>query len=119
MMNIAVFPRLIAFLMAVIGTILITRSPSRPDDTSTIKREKRLLVIYLSLLAYALLLPYLGFIIGSIIWVAFMVRYIGERRRWVIGLTAVGSTAIAYLLFYTLLRVRLPFGVATYLFRLL
>jgi hypothetical protein len=110
MVNIAFFPRFLAVALFILGIPLIIKKSSEADEDVFITKEVRLISIYLSFIVYTLLLNILGFLIDTFFWVVCMTWIVGERKGWVIFLTAFLGTGIAYYLFWTVLGVPLPEG---------
>lgn len=75
-----------------------------------VKFQKLILVI-LMLIAYALLLKPLGFIIDSFFLILFLIRYMGSQT-WIRSILWAGlSSILSYLLFETWLQAQLPRGI--------
>jgi putative tricarboxylic transport membrane protein len=70
----------------------------------------KLIASILMLIAYALLLGRLGFIIDSFFLILFLTRYMGSQTWKRSILCAVMSSILAYLLFETWLKAQLPKG---------
>ena len=106
------FPRLLALLLALLSVVLIVRAAwdrSSPTPLHPV-RTGRLFAVFALTIAWALLLPRLGFLIitplllGSVIWI------LGHRRwRTLIGVS-LGMTLILYAVFVRALHVLLPMG---------
>lgn len=108
------FPRALAVLLAIASAALIARTflpraraaaPGEEGDAPL-----RLLWTLLLSAAYLLLLPRIGFVLLTPVFLGAFAVMLGYRRwRAVVG-TALGTTIVLYVLFATLLRVRLPRG---------
>jgi len=60
---------------------------------------------------YALILEWLGFVISTVLFLAFLLQSI-EAKRWVVVvLVSVGSSLLTYALFELWLHARLPKGI--------
>ncbi|MBW1696812.1 MAG: tripartite tricarboxylate transporter TctB family protein [Deltaproteobacteria bacterium] len=110
MVNIAFFPRFLAALLFILSIPLVVKKPDQEDERISIAKEAKLISIYLSFIGYTLLLNTLGFLIDTLIWVGYMTWLVGERKGWVIFITAFLGTGVAYFLFWTILGVPLPEG---------
>lgn len=64
-------------------------------------------VFFLSL-GYAFALPYLHFVIATILYLAVFLYLTGERRMWMLGLLSFGTVAAIYIIFQKGLGVLLP-----------
>jgi putative tricarboxylic transport membrane protein len=71
---------------------------------------KNALIILISLLAYALLLVPLGFVITTTIFIAFLLRAIVPQRWSVVIACSILTAAISYLIFEVWLKAQLPKG---------
>jgi hypothetical protein len=111
----AFFPRALAVLLAVAGAALILRTfrgrraageaPGEVGDAPW-----RLAWTLLLCVVYLLGLPHVGFLLLTPVFLGLFTWMLGYRRwRPLVG-TAVGTTVVLYVLFATLLRVRLPRG---------
>ncbi len=71
---------------------------------------KNALIILISLLAYALLLVPLGFVITTTLFIAFLLRAIVPQRWPVVIACSILTAAISYLIFEIWLKAQLPKG---------
>lgn len=71
---------------------------------------KRAMPMLGGLMAYALLLDFLGFSLATFLLVFLLVRAIESRPWWVAGLVGIGIVSFMYTLFLLWLRVQLPTG---------
>ncbi len=110
MVDIAFFPRFLSVVLFILGSLLLLIRPAGVGKRASITKGKKLISIYISFLGYTFLLDWLGFLIDTFLWVAFMSWLVGERRGWVIFLTAFLGTAAGYYLFSVVLGVPLPEG---------
>ena len=69
---------------------------------------KNVLVVVLMGIAYYVLISLIHFIPATIIFLAAMICFLGERRWWLIAIIAVAMPFILYALFQLALGVRLP-----------
>ncbi len=77
-------------------------------DTGSKRNLVGVLVLIGASLAYYFLLPILHFIPATIIFLAALFLYLGERKWWKIALLSVIAAVAIYLLFGVALNVRLP-----------
>lgn len=68
----------------------------------------KVLVVVLMGIAYAVLISLIHFIPASVIFLAALIRYLGERRWWMIAMIAIVMPLVLYALFGLGLSVRLP-----------
>ena len=107
------FPTLIAIILMILSLFLIIPSRKKQDEGTRrpARSFSRMLVVFLALLAYFLLLEYLGFVIVSFLFMAFLFFWVG-RQRWYVALSSAGiCTVLAYILFEVLLKSSFPRGV--------
>ena len=69
---------------------------------------KSVAVVMLLCVAYAALLPRLGFILASMLFLAAFIWFLGERRIWLVAAISVVMPLLLYVIFGVLLSVRLP-----------
>lgn len=69
--------------------------------------DKVLFTIFISIVYY-IAMDLIGFIISTILFLVILFIYLGEKRKWLIALIAVSTTAIIYFMFGVLLHVMLP-----------
>jgi hypothetical protein len=69
-----------------------------------------LLVVLAATVAYVALLNVTGMVIGTALYLAVLVRYLGKHRWWVTAAIALGAAAFNWLVFVHWLRVPMPEG---------
>lgn len=112
----AAYPLLIGGLMAALAAILLiqsVRAPASPPPDSG--RHTRPLVFGLALTAYVLTFEWLGFVVSTVIFLAFSYRWLGERHLLKGMLVAVLITVALWLVFVRALDVTLPSGIIGWL----
>jgi putative tricarboxylic transport membrane protein len=110
MVDIAFFPRFLAVVLFILGLLLLLKRPAIVEEGASITKGKKLIAMYLSFIFYTLALDKLGFLVDTFLWVFFMSWLVGERKVWIILLTAFLATAIGYYLFSVILGVPLSEG---------
>jgi hypothetical protein len=110
MVNIALFPRFLAVPLFVLGLLLLFKRQTTEDEKTSITKEKKLVALYIGLVLYTYLLDKLGFLADTFLWVAYVGLLVGERKWWVILLTALLGPALGYYVFQVQLGVPLPEG---------
>ena len=71
----------------------------------------RVIWVLLALFLYPILLPITGYLITTFVLIAFLL-YIGERSKlWIDVASALAITLVSYVIFCTLLDVKLPRGI--------
>lgn len=115
------FPMIIGGLLVVGGAMLAfraavvksgaTKAIAWPDRSGW----KLLFMAMAGLAVYVALAQTLGFIISSLIYVPWFIRYFGRYRHWVAWSCAAGIAAFIYLVFIRLLQLTLPIGPVSFL----
>ena len=111
----SLFPVIVTLVIALLGLVLIVQYFR---EESEMKEEKKAsgnplnmrnmwFVFFLSL-GYAFALPYLHFVIATVIYLAVFLYLTGERRIWMLGVLSFGTVAAVYLVFQKGLGVLLP-----------
>jgi putative tricarboxylic transport membrane protein len=105
------YPQVIAVLIA--GFALIQLGRSVYDDAvheHTIRSEqvKRVGIVVVLVTAYVFLLPWLGFVTATVVFLIAGMGYSGARSPLRIGAISFGLTLLLYYIFAVLLRIPLP-----------
>jgi len=111
----AFFPRLICFAFIIFGGILIIRSFKKVEaerKISLILKQDLIRVLAVILLCgiYIFSIPFLGFILTSILFIVFLMFIFQVKRIGIIILWGFLVTLIIYFIFKILLKVPLPAG---------
>lgn len=108
----AFFPVLVAMFLALLGLALLVNAWGRSVTTpvASVAAPRRLLWVMVTLVAYGLLMPWLGMFSSSMLVVVILALLLGERRWWLIGLLAGGSSLLVYQLFERYLLILFPRG---------
>jgi putative tricarboxylic transport membrane protein len=116
----AFLPFWVAVTLALLSILLwveagMRKGPSTPVQfLSGEKRWSSVMMTVGSLLGYAFLMEYLGFLISTLLLLLFLFRFIGNLKWWVVFTGMVLVTLMTHVLFKVALKVQLPGG----LFRL-
>lgn len=107
------FPSLLAVALIVLSLFLIIPSQKKEKKLLNLSSQtlSRVLTVYLVLLAYFFILPYLGFFISGFILMIFLFAVIDRQTLKMATLRAFIFMVLAYLLFDVLLKSQLPQGV--------
>jgi len=110
MTDTAVWPKWIGILMMVLSVGLMIKAGKLPLRQIAFLPKKCTWVLLASIGGYNLLLPFLGYFIGSILWM--VVLGLAAEERSVFKLFAFGavSSILGYLIFWKILLVPLPVG---------
>jgi len=91
------------------------QSISPPTQGPPVSEEKgwpkNVILAAVSLIAYALLMEFLGFIISTLLLLSFYLHFIGKQKWWVVLGGSVFFTLISHLIFKVGLQVQLPMGI--------
>lgn len=106
----AFFPRLLALVLAVLAVTLIVRAGSGRSDPAPLPpvRAGLFLTMLGLLVAYALLMPRVGFIVATPVLLGAVIWLLGLRAWPALTGTALGITLVLYLVFARALHVLLP-----------
>lgn len=110
------FPMMIGGLLVIGGALLAIRAAvAKNGGDKTIawpdrRGWKLLSIAMVGLTAYVAISQTLGFIISSVIFVPWFIRYFGRYSHMVAWSCAVGIAAFIYLVFIRLLQLTLPIG---------
>lgn len=115
------FPMIIAGLLVLGGAMLAIRAATaKSGGGKTVAWPDRsgwklLSVAMAGLVIFVGIAQALGFIISSLIFVPWFIRYFGRYSHWVAWSCAVGIAAFIYLVFIRLLQLTLPIGPLSFL----
>ena len=115
------FPMMIGALLLIGGTVLALRAAADKRNGGNVTAWpdrngwKRLSIAMAGLAAYVAVAQALGFIISSLIFVPWFIRYFGRYSYWVACACALGIAAFIYLVFIRLLQLTLPIGPLSFL----
>ncbi|MBI4540090.1 MAG: tripartite tricarboxylate transporter TctB family protein [Gemmatimonadetes bacterium] len=106
------FPRLLALGLAILALVVVVRAATNRSDPSAPAplRHGLLVVLLVLIVAWAVLLPLLGYFIVTPPLLAAVMLLLGLRNLWKLLGTTLGLTLALYLLFGQALNVPLPMG---------
>ena len=107
------FPMLIGATLILLSVILMIRGGKGTQEQTpvTVRSLVRMLVVFFALLAYFLLLEYLGFVVASFLLMAFLFLSVARQKWYFAVASAVVCIGLSYLLFDVILKSNLPKGV--------
>ncbi|HEU4442514.1 MAG TPA: tripartite tricarboxylate transporter TctB family protein [Burkholderiales bacterium] len=110
----AFMPFWLGLVMALLALVLLLRSlkQQNPGDAWLPRGEglRDMLVVLAATIAFVALLKVTGMIIGTALYLAFLVRYLGRHRWWVTLAIALAAAGFNWLVFVHWLRVPMPEG---------
>jgi putative tricarboxylic transport membrane protein len=110
----AFMPFWLGLVMALLALGLLIRSLKQPErGAAWLPRGEGLrdmLVVLAATIAFVALLKVTGMIIGTALYLAFLVRYLGRHRWWVTLAIALAAAGFNWLVFVHWLRVPMPEG---------
>ena len=110
----AFMPSWLGLVMALLALSMLLRSLKQKDSGAPwLPRGEGLrdmLVVLAATIAFVALLNTTGMIIGTALYLAFLVRYLGKHRWWVTFAIALGAAGFNWLVFVHWLRVPMPEG---------
>ena len=111
----AFLPFWLGLVMAGLALLMLLRRPRAADaGADWLPRgegRKRVLVVMGMTIAFVALLKVLGMILGTALYLAAIIRFVGGHRWWVALAVAVAAAGFNYLVFARWLRVPFPEGV--------
>jgi putative tricarboxylic transport membrane protein len=110
------FPLLLSVFAILLSLSLFWEGLGRPGRTRegserekpAPRRDGNVLIVVLMSAAYCALISLIRFIPATMLFLAAMTRFLGERRPWVIAAVSVVTPLLLYALFGLCLGVRLP-----------
>jgi len=107
------WPRFVAVVLFVFtGLLAVQTILLKPGSPTPINFKsqglKSVFRIFGILIAYGILLPILGFLLSSCLFIAAVMLIMGEKRKLRILISSVGITVLIYVFFGYLLNVMLP-----------
>lgn len=111
MTNAGFWPQILGLSTLGLGVIMGIQGWRRStDEEVNLILNSTSALMLISFFLYVLLLPFLGFFLGTVIWMFSLAYLTGERRWWVlISFTGI-VTIISYVIFWVFLGVSLPIG---------
>jgi putative tricarboxylic transport membrane protein len=91
------------------GTSEISISPEAKFDLK--ERRKKLALSVICLLGYVVIMPWIGFVLSTLVYVLAFILALGERRKFVLALSPFLVTALAVVVFAKFIAMPLPKGV--------
>lgn len=115
------FPVLLSALLGLVSLLLLgsvwrrtrrnespTRSQSQMLDRTMVMR---IVIVGFSIAVYVAVVELLGFILTSVLYLAFVTVFFGERRWWAVASFSLACVVVVYVMFGMLARVPFPYGV--------
>ena len=110
----AFMPFWLGLVMALLALVLLLRSlrQQNPGEAWLPRGEglRDMLVVLAATVAFVALLNVTGMIIGTALYLAFLVRYLGRHRWWVTLAIALAAAGFNWVVFVHWLRVPMPEG---------
>jgi len=111
----AFLPFWLGLVMAFLALLMLVRSvkEKHPGETWLPRGEglRDMLVVLAATVAYVALLNVTGMIIGTALYLAFLVRFLGRHAWWLTAAVALAAAGFNWLVFVHWLRVPMPEGV--------
>jgi hypothetical protein len=87
----------------------VTISPEARIDLKN--RKKKFVLSVVCLLGYIIIMPWIGFVLSTLVYVFIFILALGERRRFVLALSPFLVTALTVVVFAKFISMPLPKGV--------
>lgn len=109
------YPTLLIVVAAIMSAILLIKSAIRYRhaevvETNVVGQLKIILPFCLMIIAYLILMGYLGYIISTVVFMIAALCYLRMKNKIAIVILALAMTVIIYFVFSKYLIVVLPFG---------
>jgi hypothetical protein len=92
--------------------IVTTASPGpRKAHGAGETRRGRALIVAVAILAYALLLPRLGYLLATLLGMTILFSVYGGKRWWHVLALSICVVLVTYVVFHVLLKVQFPVGI--------
>lgn len=112
------FPLLVSVFMISISISLFVEGIKdeklrKKEEINKVEKKEKvywkevIFVIFISLVYY-LVMDIIGFIFSTTLFLVILFVFLGERRKWILVLISLSTTAIIYFIFSVLLHVMLP-----------
>lgn len=105
------YPKILVWILLALTTALLLFTALKKMPLPKSKEEKvprKFAVIFFASLAYVAALPFLGFVLSSILFCPTTALALGYRRRWMAFCVSAAAVALVYLGFRVLLKVPIP-----------
>jgi putative tricarboxylic transport membrane protein len=113
--HVGFFPLVVAILLGIFSLFLLWQAIKEKEGISFFWRGsegwKRISLTLGTLFAIAIFFERLGYVISTLLLIAFLLWVIGRQKWWVVIMTAFLSALGFYLLFGILLKSQLPTGI--------
>ena len=110
----AFVPFWLGLVMALLALMMLVRSVKQQDPGAAWfprgEGLRDMLVVLVVTVAYVALLDITGMVVGTALYLAILVRYLGKHRWWVTLSVALGAGFFNWLVFVHWLRVPMPEG---------
>jgi putative tricarboxylic transport membrane protein len=101
---------LLGFALVLLLTNILRSQPDREEKSTQSFRWRNVVLVAVAILAYGLVLEYLGYLLSTLILMIFLFRAIESQPWWIVISASVCSSGFSYLLFQVWLKVDLPRG---------
>ncbi len=106
------FPRMLLISLGIFSLPLLFRKQATyPEAAVPIETKEvygKIACVMGVLVLYVTALPLIGYLVSTLLYIGFMIWFLGERRLWRICIWSVGVTFVVYGIFDWFLNVELP-----------
>jgi hypothetical protein len=116
-LTVAIF---LGIILLISNLITFKREKKQPSEEVSIlpeagidlkNRRKKFVLSVLCLLGYIIIMPWIGFVLSTLVYVFIFILALGERRRFVLALSPFLVTALTVIVFAKFISMPLPKGV--------
>lgn len=104
------WPLVVCLALATAGVVLVIRDRKGSTSGESVN-HRTLLHVGTTLVVYVLLLSSVGFLVSTVLFMTYWLRFLARERWLLTGCIAVVGTGLLYVLFVHLLGVPLPVGI--------
>lgn len=101
-------------VLAIAHLVIVTTATS-PRSRKTLgksqTRHGRAIIVAVAILAYAFLLPHLGYLVATFLGMTVLFSIYGGKRWWQILALSICVVLVTYVVFHILLKVQFPIGI--------
>ena len=100
-------------MMILLPTMKGHKEASKESQENIFENVKwvKIVSVLVSLVIYGLILEWLGFLLSTIFFIAFLLRSIESKKWYIIAFVSIASAFLSYALFELCLQARLPKGI--------
>jgi putative tricarboxylic transport membrane protein len=92
----------------------VEKSPAPEEVVAAWQRRRKIALCSVCLLGYIIIMPWIGFILSTILFTLAFVLALGEKRKWVLIVSPLLITAAVVVIFAKFITIALPKGMGMF-----